>query len=110
MNRLRQAGVSGVFGAALSVGLVKPKDTIIESPTTSGQLHDGAEATKDAPPAVIEVPLNRELRRALGVPKGQLAAFVADQSVELTELEESIESHYSSARHQAQSTHRGQFQ
>jgi len=52
MNRIRQAGARGMFGAALSLGLAKHPETVYESPVAADLIHDGAEAENEAPPAI----------------------------------------------------------
>lgn len=110
MNTIRTTIAKGIFAGAMSVGLERqPQDAGVKT-VGSGQTFEEPSAEAPAPPAIIEIPLNRELRRALGTPKGRFAAYVADISVEMAALQESIESHYSSTRHRAQSTHRKLFQ
>lgn len=102
MNRIRQAGAKGMFGAALSLGLAKHPETVYESPVAADLIHDGAEAEKDAPPALVDIYINRQMRRAIGVTASSL--FAAENSVPQAELIERIDAAYTAIEHRSNST------
>jgi len=88
--------------AVFSLGLAKHPETVYESPVAADLIHDGAEAEKDAPPALIEIPINRQIRRALGVSALSLSA--PENSIWHTELTDRLNEAYTALAHRNKST------
>ncbi len=99
----------GILGGSVAAGFERQPQYVGIQTVSSSQTFEEPSAEVPAPPAIIEVRLNRELRHALGIPKGELAKFVADQSVKLTELEESIDDYYRKRTHRQASTGKDRF-
>ncbi len=105
MNIVRRTVGRAIFSGSIAAGIERAPTQFETSVIGSEQMDEepgGVEAP--APPEEVFVPLNRRMRHALDIEKGEYGMFVAKDSVEMSELEERLEEFHTAEQHRSRST------